>query len=166
MKLIKILGIDPGFALVGFGLIEKRGHGLQINRYGVIKTETSLTFPERLVKIQKELNEILETEKPDTVGIEELFFNTNQKTALWVAQARGVLIATIAQKGLPIGSYTPMQVKLGVSGYGSADKHQVQHMVKILLNLDKIPKPDDAADALAIAICHANTVTSFNNRKM
>lgn len=153
---MKILGLDPGFATVGFGIITKTGSKLSLNQYGTFSTKAETPFPERLLDIETQLSELLKSEKPVSVGIEELFFNTNQKTALKVAQARGVLLATIARHQIPIQSYTPMQVKLGVSGYGGADKRQVQEMVKRLLYLEEIPKPDDAADALAIAICHAH----------
>lgn len=153
---MKILGLDPGFATVGFGVITKTGSKLSVSQYGTLSTKPETPFPERLLEIENQLSALLKCEKPESVGIEELFFNTNQKTALKVAQARGVLLATVARHQLPIQGYTPMQVKLGVSGYGGADKRQVQEMVKRLLYLEEIPKPDDAADALAIAICHAH----------
>jgi len=152
-----ILGIDPGIAITGFGIIKYSGNRFEVINYGAVITDSKMPMPMRLKKIYDELNEIIRLYNPEAVIIEELFFNTNAKTAIVVGQARGVavLVAAINQK--EIFEYTPLQVKQGVVGYGRADKNQVQQMIKTILKLDKIPKPDDVADALAIAICHAHT---------
>jgi crossover junction endodeoxyribonuclease RuvC len=152
-----ILGIDPGLAITGFGLISSVNNQFKVIQYGVIRTDSKLGLPDRLVKIQQGLNTLISQYKPDAVAIEELFFNTNAKSAFLVGQARGVAVVTASAAGLPVFEYTPLQVKQGVVGYGRADKNQVQQMVKILLNLKELPKPDDAADALAISLCHAHT---------
>jgi crossover junction endodeoxyribonuclease RuvC len=152
------LGIDPGIADTGFGLVRKEGPKMICLAYGSIKTAATKPLDERLLELHGSLREIIERFKPDMVGIEELFFAKNAKTALVVGQARGVALLTIKQYGLPMMEFTPLQVKQAVSTYGRADKGQVQRMVKMLLNLKVIPKPDDAADALAIAICAANSI--------
>lgn len=152
-----ILGIDPGLAITGFGVIKYQQNHFDVIQYGVIRTPSNTPLPGRLVKIREGLVTLLEQYKPDCVAIEELFFNTNAKSAFLVGQARGVAVVTVAESGLPVYEYTPLQVKQGVVGYGRADKSQVQQMVKTLLHLKEIPKPDDAADALAIAMCHAHT---------
>lgn len=154
---LKILGIDPGYAILGFGIIEMKGNKFSLIDYGTINTDVSMEMPDRLVQIYSGLMEIIEKYKPDEVAIEELFFNQNTKTALMVSQARGVAILAIANSLLETHEYTPLQVKQGIVGYGRADKKQVQIMVKNILNLLENPKPDDAADALAIAICHGHT---------
>lgn len=154
---MKILGIDPGYAILGFGIIEMKGNKFSLIDYGTINTDVSMEMPDRLVQIYSGLMEIIEKYKPDEVAIEELFFNQNTKTALMVSQARGVAILAIANSLLETHEYTPLQVKQGIVGYGRADKKQVQIMVKNILNLLENPKPDDAADALAIAICHGHT---------
>jgi crossover junction endodeoxyribonuclease RuvC len=153
-----VIGIDPGIATTGFGVIEKIGSKLKLIDYGVISTPAHTPLSRRLGQLAAELRGLIGRTTPVHMAVEELFFNTNAKTALIVAQARGVILLVGEETGLPVYGYTPIQVKLGVSGYGRADKNQVQQMVKQLLNLDKIPKPDDAADALAIAICHAHSV--------
>ncbi len=153
-----VIGIDPGIATTGFGVIEKIGSKLKLIDYGVISTPAHTPLSRRLGQLASELRGLIGRTTPVHMAVEELFFNTNAKTALIVAQARGVILLVGEETGLPVYGYTPIQVKLGVSGYGRADKNQVQQMVKQLLNLDKIPKPDDAADALAIAICHAHSV--------
>ncbi|MBG90826.1 MAG: crossover junction endodeoxyribonuclease RuvC [Actinobacteria bacterium] len=153
-----VLGIDPGVATTGYGVISTQGSKMSLCEYGVIKTAAKQPLETRLITIRREMTQILAQFKPDTMGIEDLFFNHNTKTAMMVAQGRGVLLLTGAEAGIPIHSYTPPQIKLGVSGYGSAPKQQVQKMVKSLLNLPKIPRPDDAADALAVAICHAHSL--------
>ncbi|MGI5972015.1 MAG: crossover junction endodeoxyribonuclease RuvC [Oscillospiraceae bacterium] len=160
-----ILGIDPGFAIIGFGLINSEGSRQTLLRYGVITTESGLPLPKRLFRIEQDMTELLDTLKPDCVAIEELFFNTNVKTALNVAQARGVIVATAERCGLPIFEYTPLQVKQTIAGYGRAEKKQVMEMTKRLLSLQNIPKPDDAADALAIALCHARSASSLLNTR-
>ncbi|MDI9475763.1 MAG: crossover junction endodeoxyribonuclease RuvC [Natronincolaceae bacterium] len=152
-----ILGIDPGLAIVGCGIIHYEGNHFKIIAYGSITTPSTMSVPMRLKKIYDELNELIIKYNPEVVAIEELFFNTNVKTALLVGQARGVAILAAANNTKEVFEYTPLQVKQGIVGYGRADKTQVQQMVKTLLNLPEIPKPDDVADALAVAICHAHT---------
>lgn len=153
-----ILGIDPGLAIVGYGVIEVLGNKYGVLDYGIITTDKDLYIPERLKLIYDELSLIINKYNPEDVAMEELFFNKNVKTAIKVGQARGAAILAAKNKGLDIFEYTPLQVKQAVVGYGRAEKIQVQEMVKILLNLKTIPKPDDAADALAIAICHGSSI--------
>lgn len=152
-----IVGIDPGFAITGFGAVEYRNNKFKPIHYGVIKTGPELSLPDRLLKIDTELGQLIGELSPDAMSVEELFFNTNIKTAISVGHGRGVALLTAARAGIPVYEYTPLQVKQAVVGYGRAKKEQVQQMVKILLCLDEIPKPDDAADALAVAICHAHS---------
>lgn len=152
-----ILGIDPGYAIVGVGVVEYIGNKFRILEYNAITTPAGMPTVERLQKIYQEMNMYIDKYNPDAMAIEELFFNSNQKTAINVAQARGVLLVAAANRGIPINEYTPLQVKQSVTGYGRADKKQIQQMVKMMLGLNVIPKPDDAADALAIAICHAHS---------
>ena len=152
-----IIGLDPGIAILGYGVIEYKGNKFKVIDYGAITTEPKYTFPERLKILYDELSELLDKYDPEVVAIEELFFNKNVKTAIAVGQARGVQVLAAINKGVELYEYTPLQVKQGVVGYGRAQKKQVQEMVKILLNLEKIPKPDDVADALAVAICHAHS---------
>lgn len=151
------LGIDPGIADTGFGLIRRDGMKLTCLAYGSIKTSSRKELPERLEELHNQLTEIISRFKPDLAAVEELFFCKNVKTALVVGQARGVIVLTTRQNSLPMVEFTPLQVKQAVSSYGKADKVQVQRMVKMILNLKIIPKPDDAADALAIAICAASS---------
>jgi len=158
---MRILGIDPGLATVGYGIIEYRGNSFTTLDYGAILTAAHTDFDKRLLSIHEQLSELITIFKPDAVAIEELFFNKNTKTAIAVAQARGAIVLTCAQYGVPYYEYTPLQVKQSVVGYGRADKNQVQQMTKILLNLNAVPKPDDTADALAIAICHAHSNNSL-----
>jgi len=150
-----ILGIDPGIAIVGYGIIECSGNSFKALEYGAIITEAGTPFPDRLKIIYEEMSCIIEEYNPEDLAIEELFFNKNVKTAIKVGQARGVEVLAAVNKGLGIYEYTPLQIKQGVVGYGRAEKAQVQEMVKMLLNLKAIPKPDDVADALAVALCHA-----------
>lgn len=152
---MRILGIDPGLALVGFGIIDNEGNNNKVIEYGIIETEANLTLPERLEKIYSLMNKLIDIFKPDEVAIEELFFNKNVKTAITVGHARGVELLVCKARGLEIFEYTPLQIKQAITGYGRADKRQIQEMVKILLNLKEIPKPDDAADGLAVALTHA-----------
>ena len=152
-----VLGIDPGFAIVGYGFVEYKGSKFTPLEYGAITTEAHTPMMERFKKLYDGMCEILDRIRPDAVAIEELFFNSNQKTAIAVAQARGILLIAAINKGIPVYEYTPLQVKQAVVGYGRAEKVQIQQMVKIMLNLEKVPKPDDTADALAIAICHAHS---------
>ncbi len=154
-----ILGIDPGIADTGFGIIEKeKGGAIKCLNYGSIKTKAKTPLIDRLDILNRELTEIIKKYKPDLVSVEELFFCNNAKTALIVGQARGVVLLTIKQNKLDLVEFTPLQVKQAVSSYGKASKLQVQKMVKILLNLKEVPKPDDAADALAVAIASINCV--------
>ncbi|MBW7476237.1 crossover junction endodeoxyribonuclease RuvC [Paenibacillus oenotherae] len=154
---MRVLGIDPGIAIAGFGFIDKIGSKLVPVQYGSIETEARTAQEIRLKQIYESACSLMDKYKPDTVAVEKLFFNKNVTTAFSVGQARGVIILAAAQRGLPVSEYTPLQVKQAVVGYGKAEKRQVQEMVRMLLNLSAIPKPDDVADALAIAICHAHS---------
>ncbi|OIP24983.1 crossover junction endodeoxyribonuclease RuvC [bacterium CG2_30_37_16] len=149
-----ILGIDPGTATTGYGVIKKEGSVLTVLEYGCIRTEANQDLKIRLRIIEEDLIEIIESFKPDVASVEQLFFCNNAKTALAVGHARGVILLTLEKSGMPVYEYTPLQVKQAVSGYGKASKKQIQEMVKILLKMKEIPRPDDAADALAIAMCH------------
>jgi len=157
-----ILGIDPGFAITGYGVLSYNGNRFRVMDYGVIVTEADLPHPERLLLLEKRLTGIINEYRPESMSVEELFFNNNAKTALQVGQGRGVALLCAARAGIPVYEYTPIQVKQGVTGYGRAEKSQVQQMIKVLLGLPEIPKPDDAADALAVAICHAHSYGSMN----
>lgn len=152
---MRILGIDPGIGRAGWGLIEFQNGNIQPQKYGCIETLQAFLLEERLLQLYTQIVQIIREEKPHEMAIEELFFNTNAKTALVVGQARGVVLLAAAQYSIPVFVYTPLQVKIAVSGYGRADKGQVGMMVKTILHLSQIPKPDDTADALAIAITHA-----------
>lgn len=154
-----ILGIDPGTATTGFGVIEKTGPKLRFVDAGVISTPADEEMPRRLVRIHECLTELIAEHKPDAVAVELLYFATNVTTAITVGQARGVVLLAAAEAGLSVAEYTPLQVKQAVTGYGKADKKQIQEMVKMILGLNGIPKPDDAADGLGIAITHANQVS-------
>ena len=163
-----ILGIDPGYAIVGYGIIEKIGSKTNVIDYGVITTHKDERRCDRLAKIADALEVIIEKYKPDCLALEELFFKNNQKTAINVAMARGVLLYVADKK---LGSdflyeYTPLQIKQALTGNGRAEKHQVQYMVKAILNLKNIPKPDDAADALAVALCHSQTNITLSGTKI
>ena len=155
---MKILGIDPGTATTGFGLITKEGPKLTKIDCGVISTSKDLDMPKRLSILFNDLQEIVRTHKPDVMSVEKLFFTNNITTAMTVSQARGIVLLVASQNNIPIAEYTPLQVKMSATGYGKATKKQVQEMVKKILKLSVIPKPDDAADALAIAICHSANV--------
>ncbi|MGI6593947.1 MAG: crossover junction endodeoxyribonuclease RuvC [Christensenellales bacterium] len=154
---MRIIGIDPGYGILGFGIIDYQNNKHTLVDYGVIKTSKDISFPDRLLHIGKRLNELLEIYNPKEMAVEELFFQKNAKTAMFVAQARGVILYVAKEKNIPVYEYTPLQIKQGLTGYGRAEKIQIQQMVKLFLNLTKIPKPDDAADALAVAITHSNT---------
>jgi len=154
---LRILGIDPGYALIGYGIIDVVGNTLKPVKYGCIKTEAKTNFYSRMITINTELKELLKEYSPNSMAIEKLFFARNTTTALDVAQVRGAIIQEGLNSGLEIFEYTPNEVKLAVTGYGKADKQQIQQMIKSLLNLKEVPKPDDTADALAIAICHNNS---------
>lgn len=151
-----ILGIDPGYAIVGFGVIRYERNRFTVLDFGAITTPAGMDFPDRLKCIYEDLTYILDKFEPDCLAIEKLFFNTNKKTAVDVAQARGVILACARMHGAQCFEYTPLQVKQSVVGYGRAEKKQVQEMTKQLLGLSAVPKPDDTADALALALCHAH----------
>lgn len=153
---MRILGIDPGYAIVGFGVVDYDGVRFRAVEYGSILTEAHVPFDKRLCSIDEDMQEVLRRFQPDCMAIERLYFTTNQKTAIDVAQARGILVLAAAKKQLPVFEYTPLQVKQSVVGYGKAEKRQVMDMTRRILNLEQIPRPDDAADALAIAICHGH----------
>ena len=157
---MRILGIDPGYAIVGFGIIETDGVRHQLVRCGAITTPAGVPIAKRLLQIASDMAELIRIFKPEQMAIEELFFSQNVTTGIAVAQARGVLLMTAERAGLPIAEYTPSQVKQAVVGYGRAEKKQVMELTKTLLGLQATPKPDDAADALAIAICHARSAFS------
>ncbi|NLB82107.1 MAG: crossover junction endodeoxyribonuclease RuvC [Clostridiaceae bacterium] len=157
---MRILGIDPGIATVGFGIIEHEDNKFKTIEYGAVLSPPNIDMTKRLKLIYDDMTYIIEKYNPEQVAIEELFFNTNVKTAINVGQARGVLILSASNRGIPVFEYTPLQVKQAVVGYGRATKAQVQYMVKAILSLSEVPKPDDTADALAIAICHANSQQS------
>ena len=158
---MRILGIDPGYGITGFGLIEAERNRFSLLRCGAITTPPNTDFSWRLEVIYNDMVELLRVTKPDVVAIEELFFGQNVTTGIGVAQSRGVILLAIRQAGLPIYEYKPAQVKQSVVGYGNATKRQVQDMTKRLLGLAEMPKPDDAADAIAIALCHARSSTSL-----
>jgi crossover junction endodeoxyribonuclease RuvC len=158
-----ILGIDPGIATVGFGVIKSEGSRQSLIRCGVIRTPAGMRLALRLDQIYHDACELIDTFKPDAIAVEELFFNTNLKTGISVAHGRGVLILAGEAHAIPMYEYTPLQVKQTVTGYGRAGKKQVMEMVRRLLSMDEAPKPDDAADALAIAICHARVANSLLN---
>ena len=158
---MRILGIDPGYGIIGFGLIEANNSQFSLLRCGAITTPAGMDFSARLEIIYEDMKELLEVAKPDVVAIEELFFGQNVTTGIGVAQSRGVILLAIRQAGLEAFSYKPAQVKQAVVGYGNATKHQVQEMTKRLLHLQAMPKPDDAADAIALALCHARSSTSL-----
>lgn len=155
-----ILGVDPGIAIVGWGVIEYDNGKMRAVGYGAITTSSDMRTEDRIAAVYRELTGIIEKYKPDAMAIEELFFNTNQKTGIIVAEARGVLLLAAKLHDMPIYEYTPLQIKQSVVGYGRAEKHQIIQMVTMFLRLDKPPKPDDTADALACAITHGNTGTS------
>jgi len=155
---IRILGIDPGYAIVGFGVLDYDGVKFTPIEYGAVLTEAGTPFPERLRAIHEDIEFIFDKFMPDCMAVEKLYFTSNQKTGIDVAQARGVTVLSSAKRNIPVYEYTPLQVKSSVVGYGKAEKHQVMEMTKNILGLAQIPKPDDAADALAIAICHGHSV--------
>ena len=158
---MRILGIDPGYGITGFALVEANRGNARLLHCGAITTSAGMDFSTRLEIIYEDMRKLLEMAKPEAVAIEELFFGQNVTTGIGVAQSRGVILLAIRQAGLEVTSYKPMQVKQSVVGYGNATKHQVQDMTKRLLHLEKLPKPDDAADAIAIALCHARSHTSL-----
>lgn len=154
---MRVLGIDPGIAIVGFGFVDKQGHKLVPVQYGSIQTKAHTDQAVRLQEVYDSMLQLIDAYKPDALAIEKLFFNKNVTTAFTVSEARGVIQLAAVQRGLTIAEYTPLQVKQAIVGYGNAEKKQVQEMVKLFLKLAAVPKPDDVADALAIAICHAHS---------
>lgn len=159
-----VLGIDPGTASTGWGIVETSGREYKIKKYGVIRTSQYLTLAERLNLIYDELTDILKKERPDEAAVEELFFFKNVKTAIAVGHARGVILLACQKANIPTYEYTPLQVKQALVGYGRADKNQIQQMLKTVLHLKEIPKPDDAADAIAVAITHINSSKIINSK--
>jgi crossover junction endodeoxyribonuclease RuvC len=157
MGVMIIIGVDPGYAITGFGILEYNNNKFSVLQHGVISTKSTMPFEKRLLSISEGLAGLFQQFKPDSMAIEELFFSRNTTTAIGTAQARGVAVLCGAQAGIGVYEYTPLQVKMAVTGFGRADKNQVQQMVRILLSLKEIVKSDDAADALAVAICHAHT---------
>ena len=157
---MRILGIDPGIATIGFGLVEAERGQANMLTYGVITTPAGLPLSKRLYQIDRDMEELIGQLKPDVIAVEELFFNTNITTGIAVAHGRGVLLCAAERCGIPLYEYTPSQVKLAVTGYGKAEKRQVMDMTRRLLKLSAVPRPDDAADALALALCHARSFTS------
>ena len=158
---MRILGIDPGYGITGFAVVEANRGSARLESCGAITTPAGMDFSARLEIIYEDMRQLLQKAKPEAVAIEELFFGQNVTTGIGVAQSRGVILLAIRQAGVPVYSYKPMQVKQAVVGYGNATKHQVQDMTKRLLGLQQLPKPDDAADAIAIALCHARSSTSL-----
>jgi len=162
---MRIIGIDPGYAILGYGVVEVKGNRFLPVEYGAVTTDKDMEMPDRLKHLYSELMEIIDRTRPDVCSIEELFFNTNTTTAILVGQARGVAILACANSGVPINEYTPVQIKQALTGYGRAEKKQVQMMVKAMLGLDEVPKPDDTADALAAAICHGHAAPGKERMK-
>ena len=162
---MRILGIDPGYATIGFGMVESSGAQVRMVTYGAITTPAGLPLSRRLYQIGTDMEELIGKLRPDVISIEELFFNTNITTGIAVAHGRGVILYAAEKCGIPLYEYTPGQAKLAVTGYGKAEKRQVMDMTRRLLKLKAVPRPDDAADALAIAICHARSATSLLRRK-
>ncbi len=157
---MRILGIDPGYAIMGWGVLDFEGNRFKVVDYGSITTDSKMAAPDRLKHIYSELNAIIANYQPEEAAIEELFYTSNAKTVILVGEARGVAVLACANGGLSISEYTPLQIKQALVGYGRADKKQVQAMVKTILNLSEVPKPDDTADAVAAAICHAHSRSS------
>jgi crossover junction endodeoxyribonuclease RuvC len=160
---MRALGIDPGTAIMGWGIVEEDGRGgLELVDYGALTTAKDLPLERRLQKLYVELTALIEKYRPETAGVEELFFSKNVTTAIAVSHARGIVLLALANANIPVHEYRPMAVKQAVTGYGHADKSQIQEMVRLQLGLERVPKPDDAADALAIAICHAYTAPALS----
>lgn len=162
---MRIMGIDPGYAIMGYGVVDMHGNNFKLVGYGAITTDKDIDMPARIKVLYSELMQVISSYEPEVTAIEELFFNSNAKTAIKVGQARGAAILACANSGLEIFEYTPLQVKQGLVGYGRADKNQVQMMVKTILNLKETPKPDDAADAIAAAICHGHAAVHHERIK-
>lgn len=157
---MRIIGIDPGYAIVGFGVLDYDGRRFSVVNFGAITTSSDAPFIDRLKTIHDDMREVLNLYKPEALSIEKLFFNTNHTTGIDVAQARGVILLSAAECSVPVYEYTPLQVKSSVVGYGRAEKRQVQEMVRSILNLREVPKPDDTADALALAVTHGHYASS------
>ncbi|MCQ2478295.1 MAG: crossover junction endodeoxyribonuclease RuvC [Clostridia bacterium] len=157
---MRILGIDPGYAIVGYGIVDYDNFRFKTVGYGAITTKAGTPFCERLADIYNDMLSVIDKYKPESLSIEKLYFNTNTTTAIEVAEARGVILLAAQSKGIKVYEYTPLQVKSSITGYGKAEKHQVMEMVKSFLCLNSVPKPDDTADALALAICHAHSAGS------
>lgn len=160
-----ILGIDPGYATTGFGLISSERGQYRLVQYGTITTPADLAFPQRLNMLFEDMTRLLEVTTPEAVAVEELFWGHNITTGIGVSHGRGVILLAIERAGLPVFEYTPMQVKQAVVGYGKAEKHQVMDMTRRFLKMEKMPRPDDAADAIAVALCHARSATSLLNQR-
>jgi crossover junction endodeoxyribonuclease RuvC len=156
---VLVLGIDPGTAITGYGLVREDQEGLSLVECGVITTPSGQPLPQRLQTIHQGLTALVSRHAPDAAAVEELFFSRNARTALSVGHARGVTLLALADAGLPIHEYKPVEVKQAIAGYGAADKRQVQEMVRMLLTLDEVPQPDDAADAVAVAVCHIHSAS-------
>ncbi len=163
---MKIFGIDPGFAIVGYGIVEYDGLKFFPMSFGAVTTKAGTDFSDRLNSIYSDIDELLKKHKPDCISIEKLYFNTNTTTAIEVAEARGVILLAAKHNNVPVFEYTPLQVKQAITGYGKAEKRQVIEMVKSFLSLDKAPKPDDTADALALAICHGHSSGNLFSKYM
>ncbi len=161
-----IFGIDPGLAISGYGVLNYIGNKFEVIDYGAVITESCEEFPKRLKKIYDSYTELFKLYKPEAVAIEELFYNKNVKTAIAIAEARGVHLLAAENNGIPLYEYTPLQIKQGIVGYGRAEKRQIQEMVKVILHLESVPKPDDVADGLAAAICHAHSLKFASNFKI
>ena len=158
---MRILGIDPGYATIGFGLLEAQRGSFRLLQYGTITTSAELEFAKRLQGIYEDMNRLIDAAAPDVMAIEELFWGHNVTTGIGVSHGRGVILLAAAQRDLPICEYTPMQIKQAVVGYGNATKLQVMDMTKRLLKMERVARPDDAADAIAVALCHARSATSL-----
>ncbi len=163
---MRILGIDPGYAIVGFGIIEAKNGYYRALNYGAVKTPAGIEFGMRLKKIYDAMGELISADRPEAAAVEKLYFSSNKTTAIGVAEARGVILLALAQAEIPLYEYTPMQVKQAVTGYGKAEKFQVQEMTRRLLRLPEIPKPDDTADALGLAVCHGQAAGSLLRRNL
>ena len=161
---MRILGIDPGYATVGYGVVDYNKNSFSVVGFGAITTKAGIPFPKRLKDIYNDMVTVIEKYEPDEMSVEKLYFNSNQKTAIEVAEARGVILLAAIQAGIPVFEYTPLQIKQSLVGYGRAEKKQVQMMVKETLRLEAVPKPDDTADALAAAICHGYSNGSLLSR--
>lgn len=158
-----IIGIDVGYAICGWSILNKKANGLELIDYGVVETSSEIDFPSRLQLIYNGLSDVIEKYKPEQIAIEDLFYFKNKKTVIGVGQVRGVILLLAKNTGLVVFNYTPLEVKTAVTGYGRSTKEDVQKMVKMILSMEEIPKPDDAADAIAIAICHGNNFFVNNN---